>query len=94
MGLKAAPAVGGLIDADEIPLLVNDQGVPVAYADGVADVEIHPPNVRITFFEYVGEGADRVRRPCLQMIRPLASCQEPHVATLVARKLTRNGHAH
>lgn len=87
MSLKTMPAESRSTEqADEIPLVSSEQGVPVIYSDGPGEVEIHGQIVRITYFEFRGEGPDRVRRPVLEMIRPLATCATGRIGELVARK--------
>lgn len=95
MSLKTMPAESRTTEqADESPLVSPEQGVPVLYSDGPGEVEIHGQIVRITYFEFHGEGPNRVRRPVLEMIRPLATCGDGRIGAMVARKRSTSALSH
>lgn len=94
MELKALPALSESIDLDEVPLLTNEPGVPVVYTSGIADVEVDGPNVVITYYRYRGEGTSRVRVPVLEVIRPLAMCEDGIVARILDRKRKKAALSH
>lgn len=72
------------------PRLVEANSVPVIYADGPAMVEVEGSNARITFFEYRTLGAERVRLPVLEMIRPVTSCRAGEVMEMIMDALARS----
>lgn len=94
MALKETFALGESIEADEIPLLTTEPGVPVVYASGVADVEIDGPNAVITYCRIRGEGNARVRVPVLEVVAPIAACETGIVAAILARKRKKIAAAH
>lgn len=74
----------GVVDEAQ-PRTVDNPDVSSVYVDGILDVEINDPNVRIIFFQFREARGERVRHPVLEMIRPLATCGA--TAAMLQRKL-------
>lgn len=70
---EAEPPILGS-GGDAVPVIDNPDVLTI-YTDDVLDIEIHDNNARITYFEYRGHGADRVRVPVLIRVCPVASCR-------------------
>lgn len=81
---EAEPPIGAT-EGDDVPLLDNPDA-PIFYVDGIADIEIHDPNVRVTYYETLGDGIDEHRVTALVIIRPLASCHDG--VTLFQRRVS------
>lgn len=56
------------------PRMVEATSTPVVYVDDIGKVEVEGANARVTFVEYRTVGAERLAIPCLQVVRPLTSC--------------------
>lgn len=78
----------------EEPRMVEVTSIPVIYADGVGRVVVEGNNVRVTYIEYRTFGAERVKMPVLEMVRPIASLSpNGDIGKMIAAALGADGTA-